>query len=53
MSNDKTVETDNIPIEVWKNLENRGIVWLAILFNEIMRQRKYHMNGEETFNFDM
>jgi len=40
MSNGKAVGPDNIPIEVWKSLGDRGIVWLTKLFNEIMRTTK-------------
>jgi len=40
ISNGKAVEPDNIPIEVWKSLDDRGIVWLTKLFNEIMRKKK-------------
>ena len=40
MSNGKAVGPDNIPIEVWKSLGDRGIGWLTKLFNEIMRTKK-------------
>ena len=40
MCNGKAVGLDNIPIEVWKSLGDRGIVWLTKLFNEIMRTKK-------------
>nr|ABN08628.1 RNA-directed DNA polymerase (Reverse transcriptase) [Medicago truncatula] len=40
MSNGKAVGPDNIPIEVWKSLGDRGIVWLTKLFNEIMKTKK-------------
>jgi len=40
VSNGKAVKPDNIPIEVWKSLGDRGIVWLTKLFNEIMRTKK-------------
>jgi len=40
MSSGKAVGPDNIPIEVWKSLGDRGIVWLTNLFNEIMRTKK-------------
>ena len=40
MSSGKTVGPDNKPIEVWKSLGDRGIVWLTNLFNEIMRTKK-------------
>jgi len=32
MSNDKVVEPDNIPIGVWKSLEDKEIVWPTKLF---------------------
>ncbi|KAL5135334.1 putative RNA-directed DNA polymerase from transposon BS [Glycine soja] len=40
MSNGKAVGPDNIPIEVWKTLGNRGLEWLTKLFNEIMRSKR-------------
>jgi len=40
MSNGKTFGLDNIPIEVWKSLGDRGIVWLTKLFNKIMRTKR-------------
>jgi hypothetical protein len=40
MSNDKTVGPDNIHIEEWKNLGNRGIWWLTKLINDTMRKKK-------------
>jgi len=40
MSTGKAVGPDNIPIEVWKSLGDRGIVWLTNLFNEITRTKK-------------
>ena len=39
-SNSKAVGPDNIPIEVWKILRDRGIKWLTKLFNEIMRSKR-------------
>ena len=39
MSNGKAVGPDNIPIEVWKTLGDRGLEWLTKLFNEIMRSK--------------
>ncbi|RZB91510.1 Carbon catabolite repressor protein 4-like 2 isoform B [Glycine soja] len=44
MSNGKAVGPDNIPIEVWKTLGDRGLEWLTELFNEIMRSK--HMPEE-------
>ncbi|KAH1209339.1 LINE-1 retrotransposable element ORF2 protein [Glycine max] len=44
MSNGKAVGPDNIPIEVWKTLGDRGLEWLTKLFNEIMRSK--HMSEE-------
>ncbi|KAH1220391.1 LINE-1 retrotransposable element ORF2 protein [Glycine max] len=40
MSNGKAVGPDNIPIEVWKTLGDRGLEWLTKLFNEIMRSKR-------------
>jgi len=40
MSNGKAVGPDNIPIEVWKSLGDRGIVLLTKLFNKIMRMKE-------------
>ncbi|KAH1225912.1 Cleavage and polyadenylation specificity factor subunit 2 [Glycine max] len=40
MSNGKAVGADNIPIEVWKTLGDRGLEWLTELFNEIMRSKR-------------
>jgi len=40
MSSGKAVGPDNIPIEVWKSLGDKGIAWLTNLFNEIMRRKK-------------
>lgn len=40
MSNNKAVEPDNILIEVWKVSRDRGIEWLTILFNNIMRSKQ-------------
>ncbi|KAL2947084.1 hypothetical protein AAZX31_20G050700 [Glycine max] len=40
MSNGKAVGADNIPIEVWKTLGDRGLEWLTKLFNEIMRSKR-------------
>lgn len=35
MDNGKALGLDNIPIEVWKCVEDQGISWLTRLFNEI------------------
>ncbi|KAH1264649.1 Craniofacial development protein 2 [Glycine max] len=43
MSNGKAVGPDNIPIEVWKTLGDRGLEWLTELFNEIMRSKSEYM----------
>jgi hypothetical protein len=34
------VGPDNILIDVWKSLGDRGIVWITKKFNEIMRTKK-------------
>ena len=31
---------DNIPIEIWKCLGGKGIIWLTKLFNEILKSKK-------------
>ena len=40
MKNGRAVGPDNIPIEVWKGLGEKGINWLTKLFNEILRSKK-------------
>ena len=40
MDNRKAMGLDNIPIKVWKCLGEKGIIWLAKLFNEILRYKK-------------
>jgi len=40
MSSGKAVGLENIPIEMWKILGDRGIVWLTKVFNEITRTKK-------------
>ena len=40
MDNGKTVGLDNIAIEVWKCLREKGISWLKKLFNKIMWSKK-------------
>ena len=40
MSNGKAVGPDNIPIELWKILGDRGLEWLTELVNEIMRSKR-------------
>ncbi|QHN92504.1 LINE-1 retrotransposable element ORF2 protein [Arachis hypogaea] len=42
MKNGRAVGPDNIPIEVWKGLGEKGINWLTKLFNEILRSKKMH-----------
>jgi len=37
MGNDKVVVIDNIPIEVWRYIEEQGIISQAKLFDEIFR----------------
>ncbi|QHN83560.1 LINE-1 retrotransposable element ORF2 protein [Arachis hypogaea] len=36
----RAVGPDNVPIEVWKSLGEKGINWLTKLFNEILRSKK-------------
>lgn len=40
MSHNKEDEQENVPIEWWKSLVNRGIEWHIKLFNEAMRSKK-------------
>lgn len=40
MDHGKAVGPDEIPIEVWKCIEEKGILWLTKLFNEILRSKK-------------
>jgi len=39
MYNDKVVGFDNIPVEIWKYIEEKGTIWLIKLFNEILRSK--------------
>ena len=36
MENSKAVGSNGIPIEVWKCLGEKGVLWLTKLFNEIL-----------------
>ena len=40
MKNGKAVGPDEIPIEVWKCLGRKGILWLTSLFNRILKTKK-------------
>ena len=40
MTSGKTVGPDGIPIEVWKCLGEKSVLWLTKLFNEILRSKK-------------
>ena len=40
MKTEKTLGPDNIPIKVWRYLEDVAIVWLTKLFNNIFRSNK-------------
>jgi hypothetical protein len=40
MGRAKAVGPDNIPIEVWKCLEDEGVRWLTVLFNTILKTGK-------------
>lgn len=44
MNNSKAIGPDNIPIEVWKILGDKGFEWLIKLFNKIMRSK--HISDE-------
>lgn len=36
----KSVGPDDIPIEVWKCVKERGTVWLIKLFNNILKTKR-------------
>lgn len=36
----RALNPDNIPIEVWKHLKDKGVVWMTKLFNGIMMSRR-------------
>jgi hypothetical protein len=40
MKGGKTIGLDEIPIEVWRSLDDVGTVWLAKLLNLIFRSNK-------------
>jgi hypothetical protein len=40
MKTDKTLGPDDIPIEIWRYLEDIAIVWLTKLLNTIFRCNK-------------
>ena len=40
MTSGKTVGPDGIPIEVWKCMGEKSVLWLTKLFNEILRSKK-------------
>jgi hypothetical protein len=40
MEGAKTMDSDGIPIEMWRSLEDIAIVWLTKLFNLIFRLNK-------------
>ena len=40
MKGGKAMSPDDVPIEVWRYLENMAIVWLTKLFNHIFRSNK-------------
>jgi len=45
MSNEKVEGLDQILVEVWKRLGEKGLKWLAELFNVILRTAKMLENG--------
>ena len=45
MKGGKSIGPDGIPIEVWRCLEDRAIVWLTKLFNLIFRSKRCRKNG--------
>ena len=46
MKGGKAMGPDGIPIEVWRCLGDRAIVWLTNLFSLIFRQTRCLKNGE-------
>ena len=40
MKDGKATGSDNIPVEVWKCLEEEGVEWLCWLFNKIYEKEK-------------
>ena len=40
MKGGKTLGPDGIPIEVWKAMGEKGVMWLARLFNSILKTKK-------------
>ena len=49
MKGGKAMGPDGIPIEVWRCLGDRAIVWLIKLFNLIFGQTRCLKNGEEVY----
>ena len=49
MKGGKAMGPDGIPIEVWRCLGDRAIVWLTKLFNLIFHQTRCWKNGGEVY----
>ena len=49
MNGGKAMGPDGIPIEVWRWLGDRAIVWLTKLFNLIFGQTRCRKNGGEIY----
>jgi hypothetical protein len=49
MKTGKTLEPDDIPIEVWRCLEDVVVVWLTKLFNSIFDPIRCLMSGEKIY----
>ena len=49
MKGGKAMGPDGIPIEVWRCLVDRAIVWLTKLFNLIFDQTRCRKNGGEVY----
>jgi hypothetical protein len=49
MKTSKTLGPDDIPIEVWRCLEDVVVVWLTKLFNSIFYPIRCLMSGEKIY----
>jgi len=49
MKGGKAMGLDGIPIEAWRCLGTRGILWLTKFFNLIFGQTRCLNNGEEIY----
>jgi hypothetical protein len=48
MKGGNTLGPDDVPIEVWRSLENVAIVWLTKLFNHIFAQTRCPKSEEKS-----